>query len=218
MFKQYREIEAGEFILVAGDCSQGGADKNACHFISKTKLDIPMVYHSPGVAAQMTTDLYPVLNKIFATTHKRPMVALERNNGGASEMERLRVLNREEKYQLFVMPTIGQVMDNQTKRLGYDMNSATRPIVVGGLKNVIDSKTFKIYDEETIQQLFWFIINRNGKPEAIRGKHDDLVMSLGIGVQLFQLCEDTAHRIKSGGVPYDTEHRSWGISSLDAYR
>ena len=189
MFKQYREIENGEYFLISADCSQGGLDYNACQFISKTKLDIPLVYHSRGVAAQMTSAIHPVIERIFDRTSLKPIVCFERNNGGGSEMERLDAMNRLSKYELFTMPIIGQSsLENETKKFGWDTNTTTRPILIGDWLVAFNSKALIIYDDETIKEHKTFIINQNGKPEASRGKNDDLVISCAIGWQLFNRC------------------------------
>jgi len=197
MFKQFRKFERGEFFIVGGDCSQGGEDSNCCQFYSKTKQDVPLHYHKQGVATTMTTEIYPVLNKIFDVTGIPPVVGFERQNGGASEMERLRLMNRYQKYTIFVMPKVGKndkSLDENTNNkedltndLGYNTSDITRPTLVGDLKNFIDLRAFKVYDETTIQQLFWFILSRTGKPQAMRGKHDDCVMALGITQQIAQI-------------------------------
>jgi len=188
MFKQFREIQRGEFFLIAGDCSQGGKDANAAQFFSHTKVDVPLIYHAQGVAAQMTPEIHRVATKISDVTGVPPVVCLERNNGGASEMERLRVLNRDGKYTLFVMPTIGLTKQKDTTKLGWDTTSVSRPIALGELKNAIDSETIGLYDMDTIRELFWFIINEQGKPEAMKTKHDDRVMSLAIAWQMYKFC------------------------------
>jgi hypothetical protein len=188
MFRQYRKIEHGEFILIGGDCSQGGEDANAAQCLSKTKLDVPLVYHAQGVAATMTPELFTIAEKIYDITGLPPVIGLERNNGGGSEMERLRVLNERRKYSLFVMPVIGETHDKDTKKLGWDTTESTRPILIGDLKNIVDVRGLGIYDEDTIQELFWFIINNKGKPEAMKGKHDDRVIALGLAWQMYQHC------------------------------
>ena len=188
MFRQFRPIEKGEFLLVAGDCSQGGKDYNACQFLSKTRLDVPLIYHAQGVAAQMTREIFPILEKIFDTTGTRPIVALETANGGASEMDTLNVLNRLGKYELFKMPSIGRSESPESKILGYVTSGGTRPILVSDLKDAIKGRTITIYDKPTIKELLSFIINKQGKPEAEAGAHDDLVMSLAIAWQMYQLC------------------------------
>jgi len=204
MFKQYRKINQGEFFVIGGDCSQGGNDYNACQFISKTKLDVPLVYHSHGVAAQMTTDIFPMLEKLHSVTGVQPVVAFEQNNGGISEMDRLSVLNRLGKFKLYVMPRIGNVDGaDDTNKYGYSTNTATRPILLGDLKRAIDKKTFRIYDEQTVSEMFSFIINRSGKPEAETGMHDDLIMSLAIAWQLYQ--SEQAPDMYEEALPDDTK-------------
>lgn len=185
MFYQYRDLLPGEFIVVGGDCSQGGNDYNVCQFVSKTMLDVPIVYRSQGVAAQMTGVLIPALERIYDRTGIKPVVALERNNGGASEMERLDTLNRNQKYSPYTMRSIGVTDRNETSKLGFDTTSATRPMMLGDLKKVIDEKAITIYDKATINELFSFV-RIKGKPQAEEGSHDDTIFALAIAWQLFQ--------------------------------
>jgi len=134
MFRLYREIERGEFFVVGADCAQGGEDKNFCQFLSATKRDIPLVYSANGVAAELTTAVFPALEWVCDTTGIRPIVAFERNNGGGSEMEHLSKLNRGNKYELYIMKQVGTNKEDslkETNRLGYDTTSATRPVLLG---------------------------------------------------------------------------------------
>lgn len=186
MFRQYREIQPEEFVLVAGDCSQGGDDSNCCQFFSATNLDVPLIYHSKGVANTMTNAIYPVVEKIANITGVKPVVGYERNMGGASEMDRLSVLNRLNKYKLFNMPKIGSDSTDDTESLGFNTNSLTRPLLVGGLKELIDVNGIDIYDQDTIDELSVFIVNPRGKPEAAKGAHDDTVIALALAVFMFK--------------------------------
>lgn len=192
MLKQYREIERGEFFVIGGDCSAGGIDRSACQFISKTKIDVPLVYHTDSMATTMTNDIYPVLNKLFDITGVKPVIAYERNNGGSFEMERLATLNRDGKFDIFRMPTIGRTDAPEAVRYGWDTNTATRAPMLSQLKEAIDNRLFGIYDHETIKELYSFIVAQTStswKAQAEKGAHDDLVMSLAIAWQLFQQCE-----------------------------
>jgi len=205
MFKIYRELEKGEFFVIGGDCSQGGADYNACAFMSKTKRDFPVVYHQRGVAAQMTSDVFPVLEKIYDQTGIPPVVAFERNMGGASEMERLNVMNRYAKYKLFVMPSIGMVESSESNQLGYSTNASTRPILLGDFKRAIDGRSIKLYDKDTVNELYSFIVGKQGKPQAESNAHDDLIFSHAIAFQLYQQCEAPLNDEDNGSLPDDTQ-------------
>ena len=188
MFRRYRDYQRGEFIIVAADTSAGGGDYCAAQFLSKTNLDIPIVYHSVTTASQMTPLLYIELEKIFNETGVKPIVAYETNNGGIFELERLASLNRDGKFTMYQQKSgVGttDVVENIVK-YGFSTNSATRPAMLSLLKDAIDNKLIQIYDKPTINEMFAFIIKSNGKPQAEDGAHDDLVMSLAIAWQMYQ--------------------------------
>lgn len=189
MFKQYRKIEKGEFFVIFADTSAGGADYNACQFLSKTKIDVPLVYHLKGIATVMTNEIFPVIEKIYDLTGVKPVVAYENNAGGIFELERLAAMNRLNKFDIYKQSTHGTGLSEQTEKIGWVTNTATRPLMLQDLKNAIDHRLLGLYDEETIRELYSFIISKTGKPEAESGSHDDLVMSLAGAWQLYQQCE-----------------------------
>lgn len=187
MFRRYRPIEPNEFLIAAADCSQGGSDYNACQFYSKTKLDVPLVYHARGVAAQMTAECFPIFEKLFDITGIPPLVCFERNNGGASEMERLAALNRLSKYVIYVKQVPGQVTPEHTNKYGWDTSGTTRGAMFGDLKDMIDRHAVTLYDKPTIDELFSIIkVYRAGtwQGEAESGAHDDLTIALAIAIEL----------------------------------
>lgn len=189
MFRRYRDYDQGEFYVLGVDTAAGGYDYCAAQFLSKTKLDVPVVYHSKQLASEMTPLLHTELETIYDKTNIQPVVAYERNNGGLFEMERLASLNRLGKYRVFVMPTYGSVLNPESKKLGWDTNTATRPKMLSDLKEAIDKRLIKIYDKPTIEEMFSFIISQTStswKAQAEHGAHDDLVMSLAVSWQLYQ--------------------------------
>lgn len=206
MFRQYREFQDGEFIVVAADTSSGLGDYCAAQFISKTKIDVPLVYHSKTLATEMTNVLYPTLEKIYDVTGVKPVIAYERNAGGTFEIERLAAMNRLGKYILFKMPKIGQVNPSEPIKYGWDTNTATRPAMLSQLKEAIDNKLLTLYDKITIEEMYSFIVTRTSvsvKAQAEQGCHDDLVMSLAIAWQLYQQCEPIYE--SKGMIPDDSQ-------------
>lgn len=173
------------------DTSAGLSDYCACQFLSKTSLDVPIVYHAKVLATEMTNSLVPVLDKVFDLTGVKPMVAYERNNGGVFEIERLATLNRMGKFEIFKMPNVGKLENPDPVKLGWDTNTATRPKMLSDLKEAIDKHLIRIYDKLTINELYSFIISRTSsseKAQAEAGAHDDLVMSLAGAWQMYQIC------------------------------
>jgi hypothetical protein len=57
------------------------------------------------------------------------------------------------------------------------------------LKEAIDGRLLRIYDKQTISEMFSFIISQTSsswKAQAESGAHDDLIMALAIAWQLYQ--------------------------------
>lgn len=187
MFRLYREIQKGEFFVVFGDCAQGGSDSNVVQFMSKSATDIPMKLKMRGVAAQMTPYLHDALEWLYDKTGVKPVVALERNNGGASEMHNLMMMNKNSKYRLYQMKTSGTLEGEKVEtKLGFDTNSATRPKMLGDWKVAYDGQLVRMYDDQTVDEHATFIINKKNRPEADVNKHDDEVMSCAGAWQLYQ--------------------------------
>ena len=187
MFRLYREIERGEFFIIAVDCAQGGIDANYGQFLSKTKIDVPLVFEKNCVAAEMTPLIHEALEWIYARTGVEPVVAFERQMGGISALSQLQTLNRNGHYRIYQRRKFGTV-DGEvlTDVLGWDTNLQTRPQMLGDLKQAIDNNLIKVYDKTTINELGKFIITKKGRAEAAPNCHDDAVMSLAIAWQLYQ--------------------------------
>lgn len=191
MFRRYRKYEKGEFIVVGVDTSWGGTDYCAAQFLSKTNLDVPVVFHSKILATEMTPRIHSELERIFDETGIKPVVAYERNNGGVAEIERLATLNRNGKYLIYREKTGIATTDTteDTVKLGWTTSSATRPVMLSMLKECVDSRLLRIYDKPTINEMFSFIVSQTSsswKAQAEAGAHDDLIMSLAIAWQLYQ--------------------------------
>lgn len=205
-WRQYRNITEGEHLLVFADTSAGAKDYSAVQFISRQKIDVPLVYHSRKMATEMTNELMPVLEKLYDITGVKPLVAFERNNGGVFEMERLASLNRRGKFDIFKMPTYGKGWENEDAiKLGWDTNTATRPKMLSDLKDAIDKQVLTIYDRPTIEELFSFVIAKTSsswKAQAEKGAHDDLVMSLAGAWQLYQYSKEYSGFNSAGTGPF----------------
>lgn len=63
-WRKYREPEQGEFFVVFADTAAGGGDFCAAHFLSKNRLDIPIVYHKKVIATEMTPQIHEMLEDI----------------------------------------------------------------------------------------------------------------------------------------------------------
>lgn len=214
MFRQYREIQKKEFFVIFADPSAGMGDYCAVQFLSKTRLDVPLVFHSKIIATEMTNLIHPVVERLFDITEVKPTIAYERNNGGLFEMERLAALNRAGKYDIFKMPQSGRVENPDPVKLGWDTNTATRPKMLSDLKEAIDHGLLALYDKPTINELYSFVLVQTSsayKAQAESGSHDDLIMSLAGAWQLYQSCAEP-QIVAPYIAPYDDiSNKDWSM-------
>ena len=63
---------------------------------------------------------------------------------------------------------------------GFTTSMKTRPLIVAKLEEFIRNKLIKIYSSRTTNEMKTFIW-KNGKPQAMKGYNDDLIMALAIG-------------------------------------
>lgn len=219
MFSQFRDLQQGEFIICFMDTAAGGIDNCAAQFLSHKWLDVPLVYNMNVTCSFATPLIHQKLIQISKETGVRPIVAFERNNGGAFEMDRMARLNRYNDYDIYTMKSIdpsGRLVD--TGKLGWDTNTATRPKMTQELKDAVDGRLLHLYHRVTVDQLFSFIVNPNGKPEAEKGTHDDLVMALAGAWQLYQTEKPPSHE-DSGVVETESSvhYKEAGVLIAETY-
>jgi hypothetical protein len=190
MFRQYRNFVPGEFIICYVDTAGEGQDYNAGHFLSKTRLDIPMVLHYEGSITDVTPVLKYTLDLIKKQTGVNPVVAYETNAGGSYELERLARLNKLQSYTMYYqykMDDTGRLM--RSDKLGFSTNTATRGPMLIALQDMIKGNLVTIYDKLTVDEMFSFVKHKTPsgwRAEAEMGSHDDLIMALAGAWQLYQ--------------------------------
>lgn len=219
MWRTFRPLQQGEFIIVFADYSMGGIDNTAVQCLSHKWLDVPIVYHEHMTGSYVTPLIHEQLIKISRETGVKPIVAFERNNGGGFEMDRLARLNRYGDYSIYTMKSIdptGRVID--TGKLGWDTNLATRPKMLQELKEAIEGRLLHLYHRQTVQEMFSFVVKENGKAQAETGAHDDLVMSLAGAWQLYQTeappSENDSGVVEVGG---SVQYKEAGILRVEAH-
>lgn len=200
--KQYRTIEKREELIVTQDCAHGGGDYVAIKVFSKTHLDFPITYHNQISSEKLNPWIIRLLNTLADITKIKPIVAYERNNGGNYLMSQVYELNHQGKYTVYTMKRFGKAEENtETKVLGWDTNGSTRPMILAALQDIFEKHVYREYDLLTVKEALSFVINSRGKPEAEKGKHDDLLMATGIALMIH------SQGIKNEPLQTKTEHR-----------
>jgi hypothetical protein len=100
-----------------------------------------------------------------------PFLGVERNNHGHAVLLELQNKNYN---NLFFF---------EDGRSGWLSNSVSKPIMLNGLRDHLDSNIESFHDKTFLEECLTFI-NDNGKLNAIDGKHDDTITANAIAIQM----------------------------------
>ena len=87
---------------------------------------------------------------------------------------------------LYKQTKVANVSNEEGERLGFRTTSATKPAIIGNLKNLIDNDEVMIPSAQIIQELKDYVSTDTGKTEAAPGCHDDSVISLSICAEVLR--------------------------------
>jgi hypothetical protein len=83
---------------------------------------------------------------------------------------------------VFQRKSVNQQTSEVDKSYGWKTDSVTRKTIIDNLASAIRESRIEIPCRETLMQLRSFVVNASGRPEAMRGFHDDDVMAAAIGI------------------------------------
>jgi len=182
MFRQFRKLKEDEELLIGADPSEGG-DPCAAICLSRNYVDVPIVFTMNTESSQFGYELDKLGRYIWQQTHVYPMIAPERNTGAAT-IARLKDLNYP---SLFRMKDFTSTDPKASLNIGWVTSSLTRPKMLDDLSLAVRQHIIAIYDGPIIDEMQTFVRNKQGRPEARQGCHDDQVMALAIAWQLYLL-------------------------------
>jgi hypothetical protein len=169
----YKEPKPDHSYTLSGDTAgdtQG--DYFAAHVIDNTTCEQVAVYHN------MTDETLFARQMIcLGYMYNTALIAIEANFSTypVKEVARLGYPN------IYVRDREDDFRGGIYSAYGFKTTQITRPLLISSLVDIVRDHTECINDRETLHECLTFIVNEHGRKEAMQGKHDDLVMSLGIG-------------------------------------
>ena len=119
--------------------------------------------------------------------YNNALLAVESNSMGIAtlqQLENMRYVN------LYKQTKIANISNEEGERLGFRTTLQSKATIIGNLKSSIDDEDIWIPSAHIIQELKDYIATDTGRTEAAPGCHDDLVMSLAIGLEVLRTHKD----------------------------
>jgi len=180
IFKPY--IPGHKYIL-GGDVARGdGTDYSTIEIIDIETLEVVAEYRD-----KIAPDLFAHVIYNVGMDYGEAYLVVECNSFGlATAIDLSRKMNYKRMHyskniqEIIVRPYNYKVEENETIP-GFQTTKKTRPLVVNNIRTHLREGTLKIYSKFLMNEFKTFI-QKGDRPEAEKGKNDDLIFALGIGL------------------------------------
>ncbi len=178
-FEMWKKPAVGTKYIIGGDTSEGLAhgDAQVLYVINHKTEECDGLYRSQVPPDELANEAYK-LGKFYNWA----LLAIEVNKDGLwvnDALEKMGYIN------LYARKVFDDITQKITKFFGWKTTSNTRPFALAALKAVFLRKDGG-FPAALLNEMFSFIRNVKGKPEAMDKKHDDCVMASAIGYAVLQ--------------------------------
>lgn len=166
------------------DISQGiGNDRSSASFLNYDTLTEDVVINT----SKLDPSQFAI--EVWKLGHfcNKALVAVEDNGPGLACIIPLR--NGQKEYtpykNVYFKEVFDEVAKKKTKKFGWHTDSKTKPIMIDKLAEMIREETITIPCLDTIRELQTYVIEEDGKTNAVEGCCDDRVIALSIACMMY---------------------------------
>lgn len=170
----------GKKYAISADVARGdGGDFSAFHVIDVEDCQVVAEYMGK-IPPDKLADLLLEYGKMY----NNALLCPERNTFGYFTCVKLRDSGYKRLWYRAASGDPWEYISSDVEAVpGFETQGNTRPQILGKLEELIRNKVIKIYSQRTYDQLQAFVW-QGSKAQASRDSHDDLIMSLAIGMWL----------------------------------
>ncbi len=178
-FEMFEKPEKGQRYVIGGDTAEGLAhgDKQVLYILKHKTEKCVGIYRS-NVPPDEFIDVAFVVGKYYNWA----ILAIESNKDGLWVNDGL---DKKGYVNLYYRKVFDDITKQVTKFFGWKTTSATRPFALAALKAVF-LRLPDGFPMTILAEMVTFLRNAKGRPEALAGKHDDVVMAASIAYAVLQ--------------------------------
>ena len=165
--------------VIGADVSLGVGQDYSAAVVMNNSYEIVAVYRNNRIDPSMWGELLFYLGRYY----NNAFLAVESNSMGIATLQKLEQMGY---LNLYKQTKMANVSNEEGLRLGFRTTSASKPVIIGNLKNLIDNEDIMIPSPILIRELKDYIATASGKTEAAPGCYDDTVISLAICAEVLR--------------------------------
>lgn len=97
-------------------------------------------------------------------------VEMNFNTAPLEELERLNYPNQ------YMREKKDSISGDVQRKFGWKTDGITRPLMIDGMVDVVNNYLYLIKDVRSLHEMLTFVYDKNGRPDAMSGEHDDLLI------------------------------------------
>ena len=165
--------------VIAADVSLGVGQDYSTAVVMDKDYRVIALYRDNRIDPSLFGELLFYLGRYYNNS----LLCVESNSMGVATLQKLESMDY---VNLYRQTKIANVSKDEGTRLGFRTTSATKPAIIGNLKNLIENEEVNIPSNIMIQELKDYISTGTGKTEASPGTHDDTVMALAMACEVLR--------------------------------
>ena len=185
--------------VIGADVSLGVGQDYSSAVVMNNKHEVVALYRNNRIDPSLWGELLFYLGRYY----NNAFLAVESNSMGIATLQKLDSMGY---VNLYRQTKVANVSNEEGERLGFRTTSATKPAIIGNLKNLIDNEGIMIPSPVMIQELKDYISTDTGKTEAAPGCYDDTVISLAICTEVLRTHWD---RLQTTNVSWRQKVGDW---------
>jgi len=189
----------GDSFAVGADVALGVGKDYSTAVVMNSKREICALYRNNTIDPSQFGDLLFYLGRYF----NNALLAVESNSMGIATLNRLVQMNY---VNLYYQTKVANVSKEEGSRVGWRTTSASKPAIIGFLKNAIEQDEIWIPSRVIISELLNYTADDNGKTNASAGYNDDTVIATAIALEVIRTHGD---RLTNNTVPFSQRAGSY---------
>ena len=212
MFEEHREgsLEIFKYpsfdnnFIVGADCALGVGRDSSAAVVLDINREVCAVYRNNKIDPTAYGDVLFYLGRYY----NNALTAVESNSLGIATLNRLKQMDY---VNLYHQTKTANISKEEGDRLGWRTTQATKPMMIGQLKNAIENDDIKLNSLTIIDECMTYVSDDNGRTNAISGHHDDTVIGTAIALEVLRTHGDrlTTTRVSFRNQGYTQDTTEW---------
>jgi hypothetical protein len=184
---QYPKFDSN--FIIGADCALGVGQDYSAAVVLNADREICAVYRNNKLDPTQYGDLLFYLGRYYNNS----LLAVESNSLGIATLNRLKQMDY---VNLYHQTKVANVSNEEGTRLGWRTTQATKPMIIGHLKNAIENDDIALASPTVIQECMDYVADENGRTNATSGCHDDTVIATAIALEVLRTHGDRLSNTK----------------------